>query len=418
MSDGAWFVVAGMVLLGMAFSAAKIERMPLTTAMLYLAAGLLLGPTVLGLFHFNPLEQSGQFELLTEIGVLISVFAAGLKLAPPVGDRLWWVPFRLASVSMLVSVALTALLGVVVLGLPVGAAVLLGAVLAPTDPVLATDVQVRGPGDNDRLRFSLTAEAGLNDGTAFPLVMLGLGLMGLHDLGDKFGLWLAIDVVWATASGLAVGGILGSVAGWAAHRMSASGFCNEFTEDLLGLGLIASAYGLSLLVLGYGFLAVFAAGFMLNRTETRLASQARSVEGHQPALLPMSPVTLVFIEQIERLLEVALIVLIGGMFFIDSWQVPYVVAALLMLCIVRPLSVIVGLAGSGEPWKRRTAISWFGIKGIGSLYYLMYAIEHGVPEDQAVTMISTVLVVVAVSIVLHGITAKPILEAYSRNEQA
>jgi len=418
MTDGAWYVVAGAVLLGMAFSAAKIERLPLTTAMFYLAAGLALGPTALGLFHFNPLEQSALLELLTEIGVLISVFAAGVKLAPPVGDRLWWAPFRLAFVSMLVSVALMAAVGVAVLGLPIGAAVLLGAVLAPTDPVLATDVQVKAPGDDDRLRFSLTAEAGLNDGTAFPMVMLGLGLMGLHELGDGFRLWWAIDVVWATLSGFAVGGALGAAAGWIAHRLSASGFSNEFTEDLLGLGVIATAYGISLLVLGYGFLAVFAAGFMLHRIETRLAARASSRRPDRPSPRAMSPVTLVFIEQLERLMEVALILLIGGMFFIDSWQAQYVIAALLLLIVIRPVSVVVGLAGSREPWKRQAAISWFGVKGIGSLYYLMYAIEQGVPADTAVTLISTVLIVVALSIVLHGITVKPLLGVYSRGDRA
>jgi NhaP-type Na+/H+ or K+/H+ antiporter len=417
MTHGAWFLMAGAVLLGMAFFAAKIERLPLTTAMFYLAAGLVLGPTALGLIHINPLEQSALLELITEIGVLISVFAAGVKLSPPVGDRLWWVPFRLASVSMLVSVALMAAVGVIVLGLPVGAAVLLGAVLAPTDPVLATDVQVKAPGDDDRLRFSLTAEAGLNDGTAFPMVMLGLGLMGLHELGDGFRLWWAIDVVWATLSGFAVGGALGAAAGWIAHRLSASGFSNEFTEDLLGLGVIATAYGLSLLVLGYGFLAVFAAGFMLHRIETRLAAQASSRQPDRPSPCAMSPVTLVFIEQLERLMEVALILLIGGMFFIDSWQAQYVFAALLLLIVIRPVSVVVGLAGSREPWKRQAAIGWFGVKGIGSLYYLMYAIGQGVPEDTAVTLISTVLIVVALSILLHGISVKPLLRVYFRGDR-
>jgi NhaP-type Na+/H+ or K+/H+ antiporter len=218
------------------------------------------------------LAHSAFIEVITEIAVLISLFGAGLKLAAPVGDRLWWIPFRLATVSMVVTVALTAAVGVFFLELPLGAAVLLGAILAPTDPVLATDVQVKAPGDDDRLRFSLTGEAGLNDGTAFPMVMLGMGLLGLHDLGEHYSRWWLVDVVWACSCGLAVGGALGMLAGWVTHHVAPEGQRNEFIEDFLGLGLIAVAYGLALLLSAYGFLADFAACFMLHRTDTRLGS--------------------------------------------------------------------------------------------------------------------------------------------------
>lgn len=418
MSSAAWFLVVGLVLLCMAFTAVRIERLPLSTALIYLATGILLGPSVFEAFHFNPLERSALLEVLAEIGVLISLFGAGLKLAAPVGDRLWWVPFRLAFVSMLVTVGLTTVLGIWILGLSLGAAVLLGAILAPTDPVLATDVQVKGPGDNDRLRFALTGEAGLNDGTAFPMVMLGLGLMGLHELGPQFSRWFAVDVVWATFAGFAIGGVLGGAAGWLAHRLSETSALNKFTEDLLGLGVIAVAYGVALLLLAYGFLAVFAAGFMFHRIEARLAAAAGPEDGqasgsHSPV---MTPVTLKFIEQLERLGEVALIILIGGMLFADSWQLPYIAVALLLLFVVRPAAVAVGLAGTAVPLARRAAIGWFGVRGIGSIYYLMYALQHGVPEDAGVTLISAVLVVVAMSIVLHGVTVTPLMRLYTLNE--
>lgn len=470
MSSAAWFLVVGSVLLCMAFTAVRIERLPLSTALIYLGTGILLGPTVFEVFHFNPLERSALLEVLAEIGVLISLFGAGLKLAAPVGDRLWWVPFRLAFVSMLVTVGLTAVLGMWILGLSLGAAVLLGAILAPTDPVLATDVQVKGTGDNNRLRFALTGEAGLNDGTAFPMVMLGLGLMGLHELGPQFSRWFAVDVVWATFAGFAIGGALGGAAGWLAHRLGETSELNKFTEDLLGLGIIAVAYGVALLLLAYGFLAVFAAGFMFHRIEARLAAAAgpgarpaaalAAEAGDGPASGPgpaegpaaerisglagaarraarlaasarlaawrhavaaphspvMTPVTLKFIEQLERLGEVALIILIGGMLFADSWQLPYVAVALLLLFVVRPAAVAVGLAGTAVPFARRAAMGWFGVRGIGSIYYLMYALQHGVPEDDGVTLISVVLVVVALSIVLHGVTVTPLMRLYTLNE--
>jgi NhaP-type Na+/H+ or K+/H+ antiporter len=314
---------------------------------------------------------------------------------------------------MVTTVALTAVVGTLVLDLPLGAAVLLGAILAPTDPVLATDVQIRKPGDDDRLRFALTGEAGLNDGTAFPMVMLGLGLMGLHDLGEQFERWWLVDVLWATVCGFGVGGALGAGAGWLAHRLAARGFHSEFMEDCLGLGLIALVYGLSLLLAGYGFLAVFAAGFMLHRTETRLDSAAEALSEKRPPAC-MAPVTLIFVERLERLGEVALLILIGGMLFVDSWQPAYVLTAALLLLVVRPLSVAVGLIGSGEPLARQTAVGWFGVRGIGSIYYLMYSIQHGVSEATAVVLISVVLVVVTLSIVVHGISVTPIMRRFGR----
>jgi NhaP-type Na+/H+ or K+/H+ antiporter len=270
MTASIWFLLTGAVLLFMAITAARLERMPLSTAFVYLAIGMVLGPTVANQFHFNPLEHSGVLEVFTEIAVLISLFGAGLKLAAPVGHRIWWTPFRLATVSMVVTVGLVTLAGMWLLDLPLGAAVLLGAILAPTDPVLATEIQVRGTHDDDRVRFALTGEAGLNDGTAFPMVMLGLGLLGLHELGEHFAHWWLLDVAWATACGLGVGGALGAATAWLMHRLALRGMHTAFTENFAGLGLIALSYGLSLLLYGYGFLAVFAAAFMLHRTEARL----------------------------------------------------------------------------------------------------------------------------------------------------
>jgi len=171
-------------MLAMGLTAPAIRRLPVTSAMVYLAVGLLVGPTVLGFFHFNPLKQSSLLEVLTEVAVLISLFSAGVKMPVPLTYARWRTPIFLALFSMASTVALVAGFAHYVLGLSLGAAVLLGAIIAPTDPVLATDVQIRHADDRDRLRFTLTCEAGMNDGSAFPFVMLGLGLLGLHDLGE------------------------------------------------------------------------------------------------------------------------------------------------------------------------------------------------------------------------------------------
>ena len=429
MSNATWFLIIGAVLLFMALTAARIKRLPLSTAIVYLCVGAVLGPSFANQFHFNPLEHSALLEVITEVAVIISLFAAGLKLAAPVGARIWWVPFRLATVSMVTTVGLTALVGVTLLDLPLGAAVLLGAILAPTDPVLATDVQVRGPHDDDRLRFALTGEAGLNDGTAFPMVMLGLGMLGLHDVGENFGRWWLIDLLWACFCGLGVGGALGAGTAWLTRRLAARGIYSEFTEDFLGLGLIALSYGLSLLLLGYGFLAVFAAGFMLHRSEMRFGmfsedreelvrenrhdASSRGDESH------MAKVTLGFVEQLERLGEAALLILLGGMLFADSWHGAYVAAAVILIFLIRPLGVFVGLIGSEGSFATKATIGWFGVRGIGSLYYLMYAIQHGLETSHAVTLVSVVLIAVTLSIVLHGITVTPLMRLYAkRNEDS
>jgi NhaP-type Na+/H+ or K+/H+ antiporter len=163
--------------------------------------------------RLDPLADSCLVERVTEVAVIVSLFTAGLKLRLPLSDDPWRLTLRLAFMSMALTVGLIAAAGVFFMGLPVGAAVLLGAILAPTDPVLASDVQAAHAHDRDRLRFSLTGEAGLNDGTAFPFVMLGLGLLGLHDIGEYGWRWLAVDVLWAVAGGIAIGGALGTLVG-------------------------------------------------------------------------------------------------------------------------------------------------------------------------------------------------------------
>jgi NhaP-type Na+/H+ or K+/H+ antiporter len=198
MTNALWFLLVGGLLLVMGLTATVLKRLPVTSAIIYLAVGVLVGPTVLNLFHFNPFKESALLEALTEVAVLISLFSAGVKMPGPFSFARWRTPLLLATVSMGITVALIAAFAYYVLGLPLGAGVLLGAILAPTDPVLATDVQIRHPGDRDQLRFTLTCEAGMNDGSAFPFVMLGLGLLGLHDLGESGLNWLLLDVLWAT----------------------------------------------------------------------------------------------------------------------------------------------------------------------------------------------------------------------------
>lgn len=411
-----WYLVLGIVLIGISIGSGLIRRLPLTSSILYLAIGYLLGPKGAEMFNVHPLQHAGMLERLTEIAVIISLFSAGMKLRVPLRDRLWRGPVRLAFLSMSITVGLIALVGVYVFDFPLGAAILLGAVLAPTDPVLASDVQVSHPGDRDRLRFTLTGEAGLNDGTAFPFVMLGLGLLGLREIGAWGWRWLAIDVMWAIAGGLLIGWFLGlglsKLIEWMKRRRGDL----DLPEDFLAVGLIALSYGVALLLQTYGFLAVFAAGLALRRLESD-RSKAQ-VEAPDREVANTAHAVLRFNEHAERIAEVVVVILVGGMLSVGYlpfgllWFAPFV------LLVVRPISVAVGLAGLDVSGRRRGMISWFGIRGIGSIYYLMHAIQHGLPEEYAAKITALVLSIVAISVVIHGITVTPMMRWYERGARA
>ncbi|MFO1350043.1 MAG: cation:proton antiporter [Gammaproteobacteria bacterium] len=429
MNAALWFLVAGALLIFAVVTRSLAQRMWFSSAMFYLGAGLAIGPAGFGVTGMDAVKDSWFLERLTEIAVILSLFTTGLKLSPALADRRWWIPLRLAFGAMALTVGLLALAGVVLFDLSWGAAILLGAMLAPTDPVLASDVQVTDAGDRDRLRFSLTGEAGLNDGAAFPFVMLGLGLLGLHEIGAWGWRWLAIDVVWATLGGLAIGGLLGMGVGrlvlyLRTHHQEALG-----SDEFLAVGLIALAYGLALTVQAYGFLAVFAAGVALRCIERVAADEAPAsampvdITGmgtpsealatdpqHAPAYLAES--VLAFNEKAEHIGEFVVLLFVGMI------MAPYLLApsqwgiiALLFL-VIRPLAVAVNLLGSRANRIQRILIAWFGIRGLGSVYYLAYVIQHGLPDLIAEPLAEVVLTAVAVSVIIHGISVVPLMRGY------
>ena len=361
------------------------------------------------------------------MAVLIALFTAGLKLRTPLHAGHWTLPLRLAVGAMTLTVGLVALVGVVLLHLPLGAALLLGAILAPTDPVLASDVQVVHPGDRDRLRFSLTGEAALNDATAFPFVLLGLGLLGLHPLGAFGWRWLVVDVGWAVVGGLAVGGGLGTLIGRLVLYLRRTHQEAVGRDDFLVLGLILLAYGLAVVLHTLGFVAVFAAALALRQIEMQetgdkpaaeIAAMARAGAEHEIATDPqaapayMTETALAFNAQLERIGELGVVLLLGAMLARTAlpgdalWFVP------LLLLGIRPVATGLGLLGSRTSRVQRRLIAWFGIRGIGSLYYLCYALHHGLPPDLAPRLTALTLVVVAVSIVVHGLSVTPLMTLY------
>jgi sodium/hydrogen antiporter len=422
-----WFLIIGALLISMALASSLVKRLPLNTATLYLAVGFGLGPVGVGLLSFDPVKHAAILRLVTELALIISLFSAGLKLRSPLFGPRWQSAARLAIFTMLATIALLTAVGVFYLNLPLGAAVLLGAILAPTDPVLASDVQVENAGDQDRVRFSLTGEAGANDGIAYPFFLLGLGLLGLHDLGALGWRWLAVDFAWDMACGIAIGGVLGTLIGHLVLYLRREHREAVGLDEFLALGLMALAYGLALLLGGDGFLAVFAAGIALRRVEhqasgerspdtvmgkTQAGKEKETATHPEKAPAYMAKAVLGFNQQLERLGEVHVVLLTGGLLLMSYFSGEALVLALLLFVIIRPLAVRLALVGSGASPVERNLMAWFGIRGIGSLFYLLHAVEFGLPTELAQRMISLVLTVVAASIVVHGVSATPLMKLH------
>jgi len=343
------------------------------------------------------------------VALLIALFTVGIKLRVPVGDWRWSVPLRLATVSMLLTILGVAAAGYWLLGLPPGLALVLGAALAPTDPVLASDVQLRGAHDRDTLRFALTGEGGLNDGTAFPFVLLGLGLAGLHDIGSHGLRWLALDVVWSVIGGLGIGFLIGAAVARGVRRLRAWRNDAAIFDEFLLLGVIGLSYGAALAAHTLGFLAVFAAGLALRRADD-IHAGSRDVADKPP----LTPSMLNVNEQLERIVEVAIVLLVGAMISTGYWSGAGLLVAALLLLVIRPISVWLGLLGDPTGRAPRRLLAWFGIRGIGSVYYAVYVAGHDIRYGQATELLSCVFTVIAASILVHGVSATPLMEVYQR----
>jgi sodium/hydrogen antiporter len=419
-------LIIGILLIAKTLAGSFISRLPVSAAMVYLVAGIALGPSGFGLWRLDVLHDGILLERLTEVAVLISLFTAGMKMDLPFRDVRWRIPLQLATLSMLVTVALIAVIGVVGIGLSPGAALLLGAILAPTDPVLASDVQLEHPGDRDRLRLGLTGEGGLNDGTAFPFVMLGLGLLGLHPLGDSGWRWWTIDVLWAVAGGLGLGYILGSLTSRAVLYLRVQHREALGSDEFIALGLIALTYGLSLLTLTYGFLAVFAAGLALRRSDmpsskkadlnnAQLTADDKKATGSKAPEHLMREVER-FNTQLESIAEIAIVLVLGVLLASIQFRVEVLWFIPLLFLVVRPVSVYVGLLGADVRHSQRRLMAWLGIRGIGSLYYLLYAINHKIDPALAQQLLSITAAAIVASIFVHGLSVTPLLQWYEKRK--
>jgi sodium/hydrogen antiporter len=407
-----WYMVLlgglGLLILGVAWLPALVRSFPLSLPMACVALGFVLfsipgtGPDP------DLLEHPHLTERLTELTLIVALMGAGLKLNRPLGWRSWATTWRLLGIAMPLSIAAIALLGGGFLGLTAAGALLLGAVLAPTDPVLASSVQVGPPQDPEEVevRFALTSEAGLNDGLAFPFVHLAIaGAAYGAALGAWTWEWLSIALLWKTAAGIGVGLLIGQALGYVIFHYVEGNPIPETGDTLVALGITLLAYGLAELAHGYGFLAVFATGLALRRQERSHHYRARLHE---------------FAEQLERLFMMILLLLFGGalaggLLAPLTWGAAAV--GLLSLLAVRPAAGLVALAGSGLRFDERAAISFFGIRGVGSFYYLAYA--YNTEEfGELDFLFALVGFVVLASIMLHGIMAAPVMSWLDRRWRA
>lgn len=372
-----------------AFSAAVVYL--LLGAILSLALGLL------GVELLEPLEDAAVIERLTEFAVIVSLFSAGLKIERRLRWDEWRAPAMLLAVAMPLTIAGVAAFASLAMGLSLGAAVLLGAVLSPTDPVLADDVQIGPPGDREEpeAQFALTAEAGANDGLAFPFVFLGI-FIASRDGTAWLAEWALADVLYASVAGVAVGALLGRQMGRMVLGLRARGWLRPELDGWLAIATVLVVYGFTEAIGAYGFLAAFAGGLAFRRHERHHEYHGRVHAGA---------------ETVENFSELAIVLLLGSTVTLAGLGEPGLSGWLLvplLLVAIRPLAAVVSLARTRLDLRERLFVGWFGVRGIGSFYYAAVAIESGVlAADEAAILYWTVIACVGVSILAHGFTARP-----------
>ncbi|WP_028281198.1 cation:proton antiporter [Arthrobacter sp. H5] len=408
------YTVMGLVVFAAALLPRLLHKAPVSMPMIFLGAGVLAFTFIDYLPNPDPVEYGEITTHLTEVCVIVSLMGAALALDRRIGWRRWATTWRLLSIVMPLCIVGLAFLGFGVLGLGLASAILVAAALAPTDPVLASEVQVGEPADDDEeandedeVRFGLTSEAGLNDGLAFPFVYLAIGisLVGASP-SDWFPQWFAVDVLWRIGIGVLLGIGTGKLLGrlfFSAQYDSLR--LSNHSEGFVALAATFLAYGLTETFEGYGFVAVFVCGTTIRAAERN--------HGYHKVLHS-------YVEQLERLLSVVILVLLGGAIargLLAGIGWVEVLVALAFLLLIRPLTGFLGLTGGKTGKWERIALAFFGVRGIGSLYYLGYGLSNGEFTAEADELWAFVGLVVAMSVVLHGVTATPVMSALDRLRQ-
>lgn len=395
----------GLLIALVAWLPLALKRLPLSLPIVCIAIGaaIFLLPQVT--LRPLPVRYPEITERFAEFVVIIALMGAGLKIDRVFGWRRWSITWRLLAITMPLGIAAITLLGDWALGLPFAAALLLAASLAPTDPVLDADVQVGPPktGDEDEVRFGLTSEAGLNDGAAFPFVHLAILLAVALPAGEPWvAEWLTYRVLWEVLGGIVGGWLIGRAFGWLTFHVPAETKLAQTGDGLIALSATFVSYGLTEIVHVYGFLAVFVTALTFRHTHREHQFQA---DMHAIA------------EQIERLAVMVLLILFGGA-LVSGLLAPVTwmdaIFALVILLVVRPVTGWLALMGHPADRDEKLTLAFFGIRGVGSIYYLAYGINH-MPIAQAERLWGIVGLVVLLSILLHGLTVTPIMRSLDKH---
>lgn len=395
---------AGLLIALVAWLPLALKRLPLSLPIVCIGIGaaLFLLPQVT--LRPLPVRFPEITERFAEFVVIIALMGAGLKIDRVFGWRRWSITWRLLAITMPLGIASITLLGGWALGLPWAAALLLAASLAPTDPVLAADVQVGPPktGDEDEVRFGLTSEAGLNDGAAFPFVHLAILLAVALPAGEPWvAEWLTYRVLWEVLGGIVGGWLVGRAFGWLTFHVPAESKLAQTGDGLIALSATLVSYGLTEMLHVYGFLAVFVTALAFRHTHREHQFQA-----------DMHAIT----EQIERLAMMVLLILFGGA-LVSGLLAPVTwmdaIFALVILLVVRPVTGWLALLGHPADRGEKLTLAFFGIRGVGSIYYLAYGINH-MPVANAERLWGIVGLVILLSVLLHGLTVTPIMRSLDK----
>ncbi|WP_375473963.1 cation:proton antiporter [uncultured Nostoc sp.] len=405
--------VIGLLLLMVTLGSGWISRLPLSFAIIYLVVGIFLGPYGFGLIQLrrDDVFNTELLEKITELVVIISVFSCGLRIVRPLKLGVWDITVRLIAFLMPISIFALAVVGKLFLGMNWGEAILLGAILAPTDPVLASEVQLTSTNDQDELRFGLTSEGGLNDALAFPFVYFGIHALENDNWSSWIQKWIAVDLIWAIASGIVMGVVVAKSIVWIEEKIQKRRAADKLMEDFVAISTIFITYSLTEMVNGYGFLAVFVAGLVVQRSYRNPEKPLAELE---------------FVEQIEKLLEVGTILLLGSILLLQpmlKYAGQSLLVIILLFLIIRPVGVWISTIGKRplESHRRtlhpgtRLLFGWFGIRGVGSLYYLAYAFGHGLKGEPAEQIAWITYTTIVASVIVHGISTTPLMKWYERS---